>query len=68
MKAAPLWIGSIQATGFVVGHEKIPPPPDRQVDFKTYVVDLYQFYLNGAKPTGLRGARDFAVRLERRAG
>lgn len=50
--------------GLVVGYSKVPPPPDHRVDFNTYDVDLYQFYLNGAKPTGLRGARDAAIRLE----
>jgi hypothetical protein len=49
--------------GLVVGYSKIPPPPDHQVNFDTYEVDFYQFYLDGAKPTGLRGARDAAVRL-----
>ncbi|MDB5498430.1 MAG: hypothetical protein JWP28_2461 [Phenylobacterium sp.] len=51
--------------GFVMGYDKVLPPPDHRVDFDTYTVDLYQFYLKGAKPTGLRGARDLAIRLER---
>jgi|GEM_PF-3352945 len=54
--------------GLVVGYDKIPPPPDHQVEFNTYEVDLYQFYLNGAKPTGLRGARDVADRRARLGG
>jgi len=53
--------------GLVVGYEKVPPPPNSGL-FDTYIVDLYQYYLNGAKPTGLRGARDSAVQLERGAG
>ena len=49
--------------GLVVGFERMLGTHPGEID--TYWVSVFQYLLRGAKPSGLRGARDRAIRLVR---
>jgi hypothetical protein len=48
--------------GLVCGYH-IERPKD-STQFNVYEVELYQYYIQGKKPVGLRGARSSAIHLE----
>jgi len=48
--------------GLVCGYRIARPKEPSQ--FNVYDVELYQYYIQGKKPVGLRGARESAIHLE----